>query len=73
MSVRPGPKLLAMFVVDEATAEAIRRAWQEEGELSALIELRRHFPALADNISARLCLKAIVGWRPRAAQEAGQT
>ena len=58
-----------MFVVDDATAEAIRRAWQEQGELSALIELRRHFPLIADNASARLCLQAIVGWAPRPAPE----
>jgi len=33
-----------MFVVDEATAAAIRAALQQGGELSAVIELRRHFP-----------------------------
>ena len=72
MSSQPGPKLLAMFVVDEATAEAIRHAWQEQDELSALIELRRHFPLIADNAGARLCLQAIVGWTPRSAPEPGQ-
>ena len=61
-----------MFVVDDATAEALRRAWQEQGELSALIELRRHFPLLADNTKARLCLQAIVGWTPRPAPEPAQ-
>lgn len=30
-----------MFTVDDATAEAIRRAYKEGGELSALVELRR--------------------------------
>ena len=67
-----GPKLLAMFVVDDATAEAIRRAWQEQGELSALIELRRHFPLLADNAGARRCLHAIPIWTPRPAPETGR-
>jgi len=35
-----------MFVVDEKTAEAIRRAWDESGELSAILELRRHYPLI---------------------------
>ncbi len=35
-----------MFAVDEATAEAIRRALREGGELSAVVELRRHVPLL---------------------------
>jgi hypothetical protein len=42
-----------MFVVDEATAEAIRRALNESGELSAVVELRRHFPLIRDNEQAR--------------------
>jgi hypothetical protein len=34
-----------MFSVDETTAEAIRQVFEESGgELSAAIELRRHFP-----------------------------
>jgi len=71
-SSRPGPKLFAMFVVDDATADTLHRIWQEEGELSALVELRRHFPLIADNARARLCLQAIVGWAPRSAPEPGQ-
>jgi hypothetical protein len=31
-----------MFLVDEATIEAIHRALDEGGEWSAVIELRRH-------------------------------
>ena len=38
-----------MFMVDESTAEAIRRVYQESGELSAVVELRRHFPGITDN------------------------
>jgi hypothetical protein len=37
-----------MFAVDEATAEAIRRALDEGGELSAVVELRRHYPGIID-------------------------
>jgi len=54
-----------MFMVDEATADAIRRAWDEGGELAAVVELRRHFPALTDGDNARRCVHAIVGWRQR--------
>lgn len=40
------PQAEGMFIVDEATAEAIRRAWHEGGELSGVVELRRHFPLI---------------------------
>jgi hypothetical protein len=53
-----------MFAVDEDTAEAIRRAFNEDGEFSAVVELRRHYPAITDNIKARLCVRIIAGWRP---------
>ena len=54
-----------MFCVDEATAESIRNAFYENGELSAVIELRRHFPLITDNVLGRECVRAIAGWRPR--------
>jgi hypothetical protein len=53
-----------MFSVDEATAAAIRRAFEESGELSAVAELRRQFPGIADNANARRCVRAIAAWRP---------
>ena len=53
-----------MFTVDEATAAAIRRAFNESGELSAVVELRRHFPLIADNEQARVCVRAIASWKP---------
>ena len=56
-----------MFVVDEATAEAIRRALNDGGELSAVVELRRHFPAITDNTEARRCVSIIAGWWQRPA------
>ena len=62
-----GSKLARMFMVDEATAAAIRRAWDEDGELAAVVELRRHFPLITDGETARRCVRAIVGWaRPPA-------
>jgi hypothetical protein len=53
-----------MFSVDEPTAAAIRKAFEESGELSAIVELRRHFPGLKDNENARICVRAIAGWKP---------
>ena len=58
-----------MFVVHEETAAAIRRAWEAGGELAGVVELRRHFPLIADNAHARLCVRAIVGWGPRSAPD----
>ena len=54
-----------MFVVDEETAAAIRRAWEDGGELAGVVELRRHFPLITDNEQARRCVRAIVGWGSR--------
>ena len=39
--------------VHEPTAAAIRKVFEERGELSAVMELRRHFPGLKDNENAR--------------------
>lgn len=60
-----------MFVVDEPIAEAIRLAWEDGGELSAVVELRRHYPLITDTAQARLCVRTIVGWTPRPAPEPG--
>ena len=61
-----------MFVVDEETAAAIRRAWQEGGELAGVVELRRHFPLITDDTQARRCVRAIVGWESRPAPDQEQ-
>jgi hypothetical protein len=53
-----------MFSVNEATAAAIRQVFEENGELSAVVEFRRHFPGIKDNEAARLCVGAIAGWKP---------
>jgi len=58
-----------MFAVDEPTAEAIRRAWQEGGELSGMVEFKRHFPLISDNARARLCMRAILSWAPQSPGE----
>jgi hypothetical protein len=53
-----------MFSVDESTAAAIRKAFEENGELSAVVDLRRHFSGIADNENARLCVRSIARWQP---------
>jgi hypothetical protein len=42
-----------MFVVTEAEAAAIRAVYQQRGEFSAALELRRRFPDITDNAQAR--------------------
>jgi hypothetical protein len=42
----------AMFVVTEAEAAAIRAIYEQSGEFSAAVELRRLFPAVTDTAQA---------------------
>jgi hypothetical protein len=53
-----------MFVVTEADAAAIRAAFEQRGELSAAVELRRLFPGITDNVQAREWARTIAGWKP---------
>jgi hypothetical protein len=53
-----------MFTVDESTADAMRHAYENDGEFSTVVAVRRHFPGVADNANARLCVRAIAGWKP---------
>jgi hypothetical protein len=53
-----------MFVVSEKAAAAIRAVYEQDGELSAAVELRRHFPGITDDAQARDCARAIAGWTP---------
>jgi hypothetical protein len=62
MTIFPG-----MFCVTETEAAAIRAAYEQGGELSAAIELRRLFPGITDNAKARECARTIAGWTPRPA------
>src|SRR3954462_3018956 len=62
-----------MFSVDEPTAEAIRRAYDEGGELSGIVEFRRHFPLIADHAKAGECVRIIAGWKGAARAEAPGT
>jgi hypothetical protein len=60
-----------MFVVTEAEAAAIRAVYEQEGELSAAIEVRRLFPGITDNVQAREHARTIAGW-PSASSPAPQ-
>jgi hypothetical protein len=53
-----------MFVVTEAEAAAIRAVYQQRGEFSAALELRRLFPGITDNAQAREWARSIAGWKP---------
>ena len=53
-----------MFVVTEAEAAAIRAVYEQSGEFSAAVELRRLFPAVTDTAQARACARTIAGWKP---------
>jgi hypothetical protein len=61
-----------MFTVSEVDAAAIRTAYEQGGELSAAIELRRLFPGITDNENARRCARSIAGWTPLPVQPAKQ-
>ena len=53
-----------MFPVTEAEAATIRAAFEQEGDLSAGIELRRLFPGITDGAKAREMARVIAGWKP---------
>ena len=53
-----------MFTISEEEAAAIRAAFEQQGELSAAIELRRLFPGVTGNVQARECVRVIAGWMP---------
>jgi hypothetical protein len=50
--------------ITEAEAAAIRASFEQCGELSAVVELRRLFPAMAGTSQARDCARTIAGWKP---------
>jgi hypothetical protein len=60
-----------MFMVSEEAAAAIRAIFDQEGEMSAAIELRRLFPGISDNAKARECVRIIAGWKPLPGQGDG--
>jgi hypothetical protein len=53
-----------MFSVSESQAAMIRTAFEQHGELSAVVELRRLFPGVGNVAWARECVRTIAGWQP---------
>ena len=53
-----------MFSISETEAAEIRAVFQQRGELSAALELRRLFPGITDHAQARECARTIAGWKP---------
>ena len=53
-----------MLAISEAEAAAIRAVYEQRGELSAAIELRRLFPGITDDAQAREYARTIAGWQP---------
>jgi hypothetical protein len=53
--------LPAMFLVSEADAAAIRAAYEQGGELSAAVEVRRLFPGITDNAEVLSRARTIAG------------
>ncbi len=67
LAVKPAdPDDVPVFSVTDEQASLIRRVFVEDGELLAMIELRRHFPGIGDNPAARDCARIIAGWKPPA-------
>ena len=58
-----------MFAVDDLTVEAIRRAYEETGELAAVAEFRRRFPLIQDGEHVRSCVRMIASWMPTPPKE----
>jgi hypothetical protein len=54
-----------VFTVSATEAAVIRMAFEEGGELSAAIELRRLFPGISDNVKVRQHARTIAGWTLR--------
>ena len=54
---------VAVFSVSEAEAAMIRAAYEQDGELSATVEVRRLFPGVSSE-AARRCARSIAGWKP---------
>src|ERR1700735_2467750 len=59
-----GHHAFGMVPVSEPEAREIRAIFNQEGELSAAIELRRRFPGITDNAKARAHVRTIAEWKP---------
>jgi hypothetical protein len=55
---------------EDAATAAIRAVFEQEGELSAAVELRRRFAGITDNARAREIVRMIARWQPLPSQRA---
>ena len=53
-----------LFAVDDAAAEAIRRAFDELEESAAVVEFRQRFPYITNMALARQQVRIIASWQP---------
>jgi hypothetical protein len=53
-----------MVSISDDAAAAIRAIFDQDGELSAAIEVRRQFPGITDNERAREWARTIAAWKP---------
>jgi hypothetical protein len=60
-----------MFAVTEEQAVTIRTTFEQRGELSATVELRRMFPGIRNTELARECVCIIAGWKTLPAEASG--
>jgi hypothetical protein len=58
------PHASSMFCVSEAQAAIIRTAFEQRGELAAVVELRRLFPGVGSIAWARECARTVADWPP---------
>jgi hypothetical protein len=54
----------ATFAVTEEQAALICTVFEQRGEFSAALELRRMFPGIRHTAQARECVRIIAGWQP---------
>ncbi len=59
-----GLVLPRMVSISDAAASAIRAVFDQDGELSAAMEVRRQFPGIIDNERAREWARTIAAWKP---------
>ena len=53
-----------VIIIADAISLYPKELYEKGGELSAAIELRRHFPGVVDNVHTRDCARTIAGWVP---------
>jgi len=58
-----------MFSISDKDIAAIQAAFEQGGQLSATIEVRRIFPGIPDNAAALRVALTVAGWEPVSPRE----